>query len=391
MTKLQQLFDEYLSSQPVFLDPTALTLSFTPSTIPHREKQIEAIGKVLAPSLKGMKPSNIFIYGKCGTGKSLVVKYVTTELEKIGKNVKVIWINCKMKGTADTQYRALAAIAKELGKEIPFTGLPTNTVYKQVFDAVDQKAHVVLLVMDEIDALVNKTGDEILYNLTRVNQELSKAKLSIIGITNELNFLSKLEPRVRSSLSEEEFIFPPYNAVQLQDILRCRSQLGFRPNVIGSGVIEKAAALAAQEHGDARRALDFLRVAGELAERSGDKIINVEHIDAAQGKIDTDRVLETLKTQPKQSQAVLAAIAELSEKSPLVQTGDVFGAYYDVCQEHRLKPLTNRRVSDLIAELDMFGIIQTRIISKGRYGRTRMINLAMDNTLKKKIKSLLLQ
>jgi len=167
-----------------------------------------------------------------------------------------------MKKQADTEYRLLAHLSKKFGKEVPFTGLPTDQVYKTFFDVIDQKSQIIILIIDEIDSLVQKTGDEILYNLTRVNQDLKKARLSVVGITNNLGFIETLDPRIRSSLSEEELIFPPYNALQLQDILRNRASLAFIPNSLGDGVIEKCAALAAQEHGDARRALDLLRVAG---------------------------------------------------------------------------------------------------------------------------------
>jgi len=397
---LQQLFSSYMAAKPMFKVQAALTMAFEPGTIPHREKQIEDLGRALAPALKGSKPSNIFIYGKTGTGKSLVASHVTSELakaaERMGQKIKVVYINCKMKRAADTEYRLLASLAKEFGREVPFTGLPTDQVYKVVFEAIDSQEQVVILVIDEIDALVRRTGDEILYNLTRVNGELKKAKVTVIGITNDLGFIDSLDPRVRSSLGEEEFVYPPYNALQLQDILKQRAEMAFAPGTVGTGVIEKAAALAAQEHGDARRALDLLRVAGELAERKGELAVDQSHVDSAQDKIDTDRVLEIIRIQPKQSQAVLQAIVELSagkddEQNHRVSTGVVWDKYNRLCADKGLKPLTQRRVSDLIGELDMFGVIQARVISHGRGGRTRDIELALSTGLTSKVKSLLSQ
>ncbi|MFH0829794.1 MAG: orc1/cdc6 family replication initiation protein [Candidatus Aenigmatarchaeota archaeon] len=393
MTKVQDIFSDYARAKPLFTNAAALTLAFEPGTIPHRERQIEELARALAPALKNSKPSNLFIYGKTGTGKSLVAGHVTNELSKaaagMGQKVRIIYINCKMKRGADTEYRLLATLAKQLGREVPFTGLPTDQVYRAVFECIDSEKQVVLLVIDEIDALVRRTGDEILYNLTRVNSELKQAKLAIIGITNDLGFIDALDPRVRSSLGEEEFVFPPYNAIQLQDILRQRAEIAFAPGALGAGVIEKAAALAAQEHGDARRALDLLRVAAELAERKGETVVTTAHVDASQEKIDTDKVIETIRAQPRQSQAVLAAILKLAEKDRFVSTGDVWDVYNRLCAEQGLRPLTQRRVSDLIGELDMFGIITARVISKGRGGRTRDIELALSPALAEKVKSLL--
>jgi cell division control protein 6 len=390
---VESVFTKFLETKPIFVNRDALTISFTPETVSHREKEINDIGRILAPALKGGKPSNVFIYGRTGTGKTLISRLVGSELEKIsnsnGHSVKALYVNCKMKKQADTEYRLLAHLSKKFGKEVPFTGLPTDQVYKTFFDVIDQKSQIIILIIDEIDSLVQKTGDEILYNLTRVNQDLKKARLSVVGITNNLGFIETLDPRIRSSLSEEELIFPPYNALQLQDILRNRASLAFIPNSLGDGVIEKCAALAAQEHGDARRALDLLRVAGELAERSAEDKVTIEHVDAAQKKIDLDRIIETVKAQPKQSQAVLFAMMQLAEKTDEIQTRDVLDAYQDICKQQGLKLLTQRRVSDLIAELDLFGIINTKIISKGRYGRTRIISLGFSDGVNKKLKKLL--
>lgn len=393
MNSNENLFQKFLETKPVFKNREALTISFSPQTIPHREKQINDLGRILAPALKGGRPSNVFLYGRPGTGKTLVSKFVGFELEKIsqnnGQNIKVLYVNCKMKKVADTEYRLIAYLSKMLGKEVPFTGLPTDQVYRAFFEALDNKKQTIILIIDEIDALVEKTGDEILYNLTRMNQDLENSRVSLIGITNNLGFIETLDPRIKSSLSEEELIFPPYNALQLQDILKGRASAAFIPGILEPGTIEKCAALAAQEHGDARRALDLLRVSGELAERSAEEKVTTKHVDIAQDKIDIDRILETVKAQPRQSQAVLYAIIQLSENNKEIQSGEIFDTYQKICNEHGLKILTTRRVSDLVAELDLFGIINTKIISKGRYGRTRIVSLGPSDSIIKKLKKLL--
>ena len=393
MDSNENIFQKFLQTKPVFKNREALTISFSPQNIPHRKKQINDLGRILAPTLKGGRPSNVFLYGRPGTGKTLVSRFIGSELEKIsknnGQNIKTLYVNCKMKRTADTEYRLMAYLSNMLGKEVPFTGLPTDQIYKTFFETLDKNKQTVILIIDEIDALVEKTGDEILYNLTRINQDLENSRVSLIGITNSLGFIESLDPRVKSSLSEEELIFPPYNALQLQDILRGRASLAFLPDILNPGVIEKCAALAAQEHGDARRALDLLRVAGELAERNADEKVSVKHVDAAQEKIDIDRVLEIVKAQPRQSQTVLFSIIDLAEKNKEIQSGEVYDTYQEICKKHGFKILTTRRVSDLISELDLFGIINTKILSKGRYGRTRIISLGLSGSIIKKLKKLL--
>ncbi len=236
-----------------------------------------------------------------------------------------------------------------------------------------------IIVLDEIDRLVRRAGDEILYNLTRMNSELRRARVSLVGITNDLTLLENLDSRIRSSLGEEELVFPPYNAVQLQDILNHRASTAFAHGVLGPEIIPKCAAYAAREHGDSRRALDLLRVSGEMAERCASGQVMPEHVDAALEKLETDNVLEAIKTQPQQSKAVLYSIIKLKQSNAEFATGDVYNVYRGICERTGQHPLTQRRVSDLISELDVMGIISSSVVSKGRYGRTRAITLSMTS------------
>ena len=239
-----------------------------------------------------------------------------------------------------------------------------------------------IIVLDEVDMLVKKSGDSILYDLTRINSNLENARVSIIGISNDLKFKEYLDPRVLSSLSEEEIVFPPYTANELKDILTERAKLGIYENAIAPGVINLCAAYAAREHGDARRALDLLRVAAELAEREGASQITERHVKEAKIQIEADVVTETIKGLPLQSKLVLYAIyISHARSTTAVMTGDVYAIYTELCKELHIEPLTQRRISDLINELDMLGIVNARVISKGRYGRSKRIKLAVSRKL----------
>ena len=398
MTKrgLIGFLEDYLKKESIFKDKKAFQSNYTPKTVPYRNKQIEQMASILAPALRMERPSNLFIYGKTGTGKTLCVRHTTDQIldiaQKNQKNLKVIYLNCKLKRVADTEYRLIAQLAREFGEEIPPTGLPTDEVYKSFLNVLDKEEMLLILILDEIDQLVNKAGDEILYNLTRLNTELKKSQISIIGISNDLIFTDNLDPRVKSSLSEEELVFPPYNAIQLQKILRQRAKLALREEAIGEGTIEKCAAYAAREHGDARRALELLRVAAEVAERKNQTKILIEHIDDAEQKIERDRILDLIETQPKQFKLTLYAILSIcSDDKKAIFTGDVYELYKDYCFKCGVRPLTQRRVSDIIAELDMLGIVNAKVISKGRYGRTRQICLAIPNSENSTINNLLQQ
>ena len=227
----ENIFSQYIEKPTLFNNKNILTSSFIPEKILHRDDEIKQISSILAPALKGYQPNNIFLYGTCGTGKTICTKYVIKQLENITKNnkntIKTIYLNCKMKRVADTEYRLFAQLLKEFGENVPVTGLPTDILYRRFFEKIDEKKQTVIIVLDEIDTLFKKIGDDFLYNLTRANSELKNTQLTIIGITNSLSFRDNLDLRVKSSLSEEEILFRPYNAVQIKNILLDRIKQGF--------------------------------------------------------------------------------------------------------------------------------------------------------------------
>ncbi|KYH27015.1 ORC1-type DNA replication protein [Halalkalicoccus paucihalophilus] len=428
----QGLFDDLLSGEPIFENKEVLRPSYTPHELPHRSDQINKMATILVAALRGETPSNILIYGKTGTGKTASAKFVSQELEQTSKKYdvpcEVEYINCEV---TDTQYRVLAQLANKFIEQneahverrlsdladlreaveegvtaaeatpfediggidsrvdelegeledmepVPMTGWPTDRVYKEFFEAVDYRERVVVIMLDEIDKLVEKSGDDTLYNLSRMNSELDNSRVSIMGISNDLKFTDFLDPRVKSSLGEEEIVFPPYDANQLRDILQHRADIAFEDAALTDDVIPLCAAFAAQEHGDARRALDLLRTAGELAERSQSEHVDESHVRKAQDKIELDRVVEVVRTLPTQSKLVLFSII-LLEKNGVhnVNTGEVFNIYKRLCEEVDADVLTQRRVTDLISELDMLGIVNAIVVSKGRYGRTKEISLSV--------------
>ncbi|HDD63987.1 MAG: cell division control protein Cdc6 [Thermoprotei archaeon] len=378
MSILNEIFEKALHSR-IFINRELLLPDYVPDELPHRDKQIVQLGKILAPSLAGYRPSNVFIYGLTGTGKTAVTKYVLRKLiEKAKGKVISAYINCR---NSDTNYRVLADLIFSLGKSVPFTGLSTAEVFSRFKNYLDSKRKIMIVVLDEIDYLVKKSGDGVLYHLTRINSCLKHSKLSLIGITNDLKFTEYLDPRVKSSLGEEELVFPPYTGKELEDILRIRAEKALRKDALAPGVIPLCAAIAAKQNGDCRLALDLLLKAAEMAEREDANIVTERHVRLAQREIEKNLVIDVIISMPLHVKLVLLAIY-LAEafNTPEQTTGEIFNVYKDVCRKMGVDPVTQRRVSEIISELDMLGLINAKVVSMGRYGRTKKIKLAASKT-----------
>ncbi len=263
---IDSIFQRAKEGKVLFSDRKALLPEYIPAHLPFREQQIAAVAEVLAPALHASKPSNLLLYGKTGTGKTAVSRYVVSKLkaEDPTSTIFAPYINTRIAGT---EYRTLWEVANNLEIPVPETGLSIGEVTKRIFSGIQSRSLNIILVLDEIDYLINTYGDDILYQFTRA--DVVPGFLSIVGISNDLKFKDSLNPRVLSSLGEEELVFPPYTVDELRAILAERASVAFRPGVVPSSTINLCAALAGSEHGDARRAVDLLRIAGEVAEREG--------------------------------------------------------------------------------------------------------------------------
>ena len=381
------VFDELMHEERIFKNREALASTYIPPEFPHRDAEINEVAKILKPALYGARPSNILIYGQTGTGKTAVAKFICKQIVSKavaeGKKIHTAYINCKQ---TNTPYGILTNIGRTYSsdweKRIPNAGWRIDKVYSALKERADEDGGIAIVVMDEIDTLVSKNGDEILYHLTGLNSDLDNSKMSLIGISNDTKFTSWLDPRVKSRLGEESLTFAPYNALQIEDILSQRAKMAFHENVVDPLVLSYCSSKVAQEHGDARKALDLLRISAEIAERDGMDFVTVKYVNKAQNVMEQDLVRNLVSTLPIQHKATLASIILNRGANDKVQqtTGEVYNTYNLICKRFKMDSLTQRRIGHIISELDMQGLINAKVVSLGRQGRTKFIGMAIEKS-----------
>lgn len=377
---IDNIFNNAASGRSLIKNRQSLTIDYVPEKLPFREQEENALAQVLSSIFKNARPSNLLLFGEPGTGKTAVVKKVVDKLDKKARELEsgIRAINVNAKG-ASTAYKVLFEIAEDLGlnsegktKQVPFTGLSIGEATSRILQFIQNKKLGVILVIDEIDSLVDKSGDDVLYSFTRANQHMTNGGfVTLIGISNSLDFKDKLDPRVRSSLSEEEMVFNPYSIEQLRQILNERSKTAFSEGAVTAAAINLSSAVAGREHGDARKAIDLLRVAAEIAERQNAPKVDEKHVRAAQEKIERDAPYVLLKNAPAHMKLVILAVM----KSKDGFTGDVYDIYTSLCKHADQDPLTQRRITQMISKLDLLGLLATDVVNQGRYGRSQKIKI----------------
>ena len=372
------LNNEDVSSSTIFKDKAPLDHRFLPEKLVHRDEQIRQIAKYWVDALNDVTPSNVTLYGKTGTGKTAASKFAREQLIDAASNknafVKVEYIRCT---DYTTEYQVIAQLCQKLGRDVPNRGWTKGEVVNTFRDIFKTNAFgkklMLIVILDEIDILLDKDGDGILYTLTRTDN------VSVLSISNYLDFKNLIKSRVTSSLNDKEIVFPPYGADQLGDILSERAQLAFNEGVIESDVIPLCSAMAAKEEGDARYALDLLKNAGELAFDEDASKVTSEYVRKAKDRIEHNKVTEIISTLPLQQQRLLEAILILTKSNEEITSGKLYEEYSEISKKDAV---TYRRIFDFINELELLGIISTNTISRGRgKGRTNIIKLQCDENL----------
>jgi cell division control protein 6 len=366
--------DLFIREDPIFVNKELLEISHLPEEdrIVGRDEEISQLANAVNPAIFGQSPSNVLLYGKTGTGKSLCAKYVSRQLvdtaAEEGVNAAYVYVDCAQDSTETQSVQTIADSVNTDDDDIyiPDKGISTATYYKRLWQILDSHYDVVLIILDEIDKLED---DDILMQLSRAGEagKIDACKIGVIGISNKIKYKDRMDERVKSSLCEREFVFPPYDANQLNEIMSARSD-AFREGVLEDGVIPRAAALAAREHGDARKAIDILRYAGEIAQSSDTGTVPENFVIQARERAETDRFRELISGSTPHSRYVLQALTILSVDEGGNDTEDIgfrttriYDVYEEICRQEGSDSLSLRRVRDLLKEHAFLDIIeQTR-------------------------------
>lgn len=363
----------------IFADASPLDDSYEPDTIRERDVEVQKYQRALQPVIDNRPTSNIFLYGKTGTGKTVATKFMLSHLESDASqyddiDLSTVWISCE---NLSSSYQVAVELVNELRQTlnkdtISTTGYSQQRVFDILYSELDTLAGTVMVVLDEIDNIGH--SDDILYGLPRArsNGYVNDVRPVIIGISNDFQFRDNLSPKVKDTLAEKEILFPPYDANQLRSILRPRAEKAFYQDVLAGDVVPLCAAFAAQDTGSARQAIRLLREAGELAQANDTDTVSEEHVRQAQNELEKNQLYEGMQDLTTQGHVVLCALAhhQALDETP-IRSRNIYDRYLEICERLDTDSVSERRVRDHLSDMNMLGLISVHKrnegLSAGRY------------------------
>ncbi len=375
---------DFKPGQQVFADRNVLLDDYTPENLVGRDDELDEYHAALQPAIEGSEPDNIFLFGKAGVGKTAATRFLLDKLEQGGEQYEVPittrMVNCD---GLDTSYRIAVNIVnkfRESDGKISDTGHPRSKVYDMMWDAFDDLGGIIIIVLDEIDHLQD---DSLLYQLSRAreNRLLEDARVSVVGISNDLSYRDRLSPKVRSSLCERNINFPAYDATELQQVLQQRADLAFQDDVVDEAVIPLCAAYGAQESGDARKALDLLLKAGDVAKERDDTAVTEDHVKDARDILERKAVSDGIHGLNEHERLLLYSVTtfEAADDVDAVRSREVYERYQQFCEHVGNDALTSRWMHDHLDEMDMLGLVDLEKRNEGLSGgQYKMVTLDQD-------------
>jgi cell division control protein 6 len=362
----------YGSTVEIFADESVLKEDWQPKELPEREDELEEIRNSLAPATRGVNAHNLFLYGKTGQGKTVAIDHELDLLKEFAAGTDKLELSV-VKTSANNQstsYQLAAHLIKEIrGSGKKPSGIDQQSMFDLLYDELRGLNETIIIVVDEIDSI--GSNDDLLYELPRArkNGHLENHWISVIGISNDLEFRDNLSPKVKDSLYDSEIEFAPYNANQLTSILERRAERAFIDGVLADDVIPLCAAFAAQDEGSARQAIRLLYKAGEIALNNEQEAVEESHVREARDILERKRIEEGMRSLTTQDQfALLSVVAlETAEETP-ARTRQVYQKYKSIVTRLDSNQLVERRVRDHLQSLGMQGFLIAETRNRGIQG-----------------------
>jgi cell division control protein 6 len=361
-------------SSSIFRDIDKLSPRYVPKVLQHREDQMSFLSSLYETALENIQEKYLQVsqlVGPVGTGKtSTAIRFGEMLEEKASKRkikLKHVYLNGKMEGASRyTLYRSLLA---DVAPKISTRSLSPEEMLRQLVKYLREEDRYLLITMDEIGYFCKHSKEQLVYNLTRLNELTIPKPSRVIGvmfIARNLSFHERLDPSELSTLGRLIVQFPRYSEQQIKDILEVRVGEAFKPGRVGDDLLEFVGDVTASPpiNGDLRVALDLLLYSGMLAEREGYDRVLPEHVRRVLGETHPSLTTEDILYLSDAGKMILLGMVRALKagKVPYVGLREIREDYLVVCEEYEVDPV--EEVEEEVQELIDRGIVDMKSLTK---------------------------
>lgn len=371
-------FEDLLKKPSLFKNESKLDINYVTKKLPHREKELALLSQLFLVLITNPNSLSrkILIIGKTGIGKTAAIKLfgemVTNAAEKRSILIKYVHINCRKERTS---YNVLIKIVQALNNNFPKRGYSPQDLLDIIVDSINNQNLQLLIVLDELGYLINKGGD-LIYSLTRINDDSYNARLSIsiIGIARNISCLSNLDESTMSTLQRNIIKFNDYTKEQLYDILKYRAEISLKENSISNKLIITISDLVYQS-GDIRYGLNLLWKSSKIAESQDLKYITMECVRLGNQDIVPFSTLDVLKYMTLQKVIFLLAIIKALKKSGKIQISSlvITNSYLILCENLGIQPRSYSQLWNYLQDFKRENLITIEMKSESIKGRRGLV------------------
>ena len=361
----------------VFRDQRTLSFDYVPPRLVHRDAQMKKLVMLYRHVIESNASQNAVLTGSVGTGKTATAKRFCIDLkehaEKEHKAIDWVLVNCRQR---NSESAVVLQIVNHYQPNFPDRGFSITEMLRILRKDLEKRKVHLVIVLDEADVLLKKAGPDVIYKLTRFEEEkVEGLEYVSLMLISQKNIYDMLDAASISTFKRTNVIeFGKYSCDELKDIVAQRAQLALHENAIDQDSFDLIAEVSS-EWGDARFAIEILEKAGMLADEEGAGKVDVEHVRGAKAEAYSSITESKLAGLERHQRLALLAIARASKGKAYITTKDAEGAYAVACEEYDEKARAHTAFWGLMKDLDTLGIVSAKKSGPGISGKTTVITL----------------
>jgi cell division control protein 6 len=369
------MFDDRRSV--IIKDGRKLSFEYVPERLVHREEQMSTLKMLFRPVFEEGRSETAFVTGSVGTGKTATVKRFCADMMRYGAEKGIpldyVIVNCRQR---NTEAGVILQVLRHFDAGHPDRGFSAPEMLRTLRGLMESRKARLVIVLDEADILIKKNAVDLIYQLSRFNEEYINlsSSVSMILIAQEY-ILDSIDTASLSTFKRTNTIrFSKYTRDELRDIVKIRADEALFPGKIRDDAVDLIADISS-EWGDARFAIDLLDKSTRKGENKDEGEVTAEEVREAKAMIYSVVTESKLADLDLNHKLTLLAIARSIKDKAYITTGAAEKTYGVVCEEYNETARKHTQFWTYVQNLEKSGIITTVVRGDAEGGRTTYISL----------------